>query len=206
MKSGKILITLGMVSTLAVLAPAKSSGSAGVGSDGNNAPSPAQAEAKKDVLTITGKGFAATVHQPEGWAGEVEAAKKYHGNLLFTPTAEDGKAGGAVILVSVEPKYDENVDLHLQRDIQSYRKQSPDIEIADLDVKHPTYATYPKSFSKAGDFYYYVAYVNPGNSFPHSFYVGLSKKKVPATPAELAAYRDVLESLRMIPQAEPKPK
>jgi hypothetical protein len=47
----------------------------------------------------------------------------------------------------------------------------------------------PSQFSE------YVAYVNPGPTFLYAFSVALSVKDREATPLELSAFREVLESL-----------
>jgi hypothetical protein len=157
------------------------------------------ADAKTDVLTVKGKDFGFTVHQPDGWQGDIEAAKKYHGNVLFTPKAEADRAAGTMILVSADHKSDENVALRLQSTIVSYRQKYPQMEAGDLAVKHPQYPTYVKALSQPGVFHQYVAYLNPGSLQPYILYVALSKKQEAPTPAEAAAFTDVLESLRMGP-------
>lgn len=206
MKNSKLLLTLPLVSMLAAAGPMRSFGSTGQSAAAPVALAPpATAEPQKDVLRVETKTYAFTVHQPAGWKGDTEAAKKYKGSVLFSPATEEAKAAGTLIMVTVDSKFDENIALHLQRDIQSYQSKYPHLELGEIAVKHPEYATFPKLFSQPGDFYHYITYVNPGTGYSHSFYVVMSKKKDPATPAELAAYKDVVESLRMVPPAE-KPK
>jgi hypothetical protein len=156
-------------------------------------------DATADVVTVKGKDFGFTVHQPDGWQGDTEAAKKYHGNVLFTPKAGADQGTGTMILVSADHKFDENVALRLQSTIDSYRQKYPQMVVGEVDVKHPLYPTYVKALSQPGVFYQYVAYLNPGSLQPYTVFVAMSKKKNAPTPAETAAFKDVLASLRMAP-------
>jgi len=159
-----------------------------------------RADAKTDVVTVKGKDYGFTVHQPDGWQGDTEAAKKYHGNVLFTPKSEADRAAGTMILVSADHKFDENVALRLQSTIDGYRRKYPQMQVGEVvDVKHPLYETYVKALSQPGVFHQYVAYLNPGSLQPYTVFVALSKKPDAPTPAEIAAFKDILESLRMAP-------
>jgi uncharacterized protein YecE (DUF72 family) len=155
----------------------------------------APADDAKDVVTVTTKDYVLTVHTPEGWQGDTEGAKKYQGVVIFTPTAAG--PDGARILVSVHHKSDENTELRLQGEIAQYRKRYPHLELADLDVKHPQYATFGKLFSQPADFYQYISFLNPGTIYPYTLYVAMLKPKSPAAPEDLAAYKDILQSLKI---------
>jgi hypothetical protein len=152
-------------------------------------------EEPKDRVTVTTPGYVLAAHVPEGWQGDTEAAKKYHGSMLFTPKAAG--AGSAKILVSVYYKSNENTELRLQSEIANYRKRYPHLELTDLDVKHPQYETVGKLFSQPNDFYQDIAFLNPGTIYGNILYVAMLKQKTPVTPEELAAYKDVLQSLKM---------
>ncbi len=152
-------------------------------------------EAKDSMVTVTTKDYVLTAHTPEGWQGDTEAAKKYQGAVIFTQKAAGPDA--AKILVSVHYKSDENTELRLQGEIAQYRKKYPHLELTDLDVKHPQYATFGKLFSQPGDFYQYIAFLNPGAIYSHTLYAAMLKQKAPATPEELAAYKDILQSLKI---------
>ena len=184
------LAALGIASVLLAAVPARGFGAA-------EAPPAAKPEGKKDVLTISAKDYSATVRTPEGWQGDLEAAKPFHGNALFTQKGDP--AGGAKILLILQHKFDENTALLLQGDIANIRKQYPNLELADLDVKHPKYATFAKTLSQPGQFFQYQVYMNPGSIYPDAIFVGMSKPKEAATPAELAAYQQIVQSLQLSP-------
>ena len=157
---------------------------------------PAAPTADPSYVTVREKDYILTVHRPAGWQEDAEGVKKYNGKFVFRPQPEAGKAdSGAVLLVSTYHKFDENVGLRLQSDTESFRKQFPNLEQGTLDVKHPKYATYGRVFSLPGGFYQYVTYLNPGGSQPYAVYVALGREKGAATPAELAAFKDLVESL-----------
>ena len=154
------------------------------------------AAADPSYLTVREKDYVLTVHRPAGWQEDAEGAKKYHGKFLFHPQPEAGKAdSGTMLLVSTYHKFDENVSLRLQSDADSFRKQFPNLEQGTVDVKHPKYATYARVFSQPGGFSQYVTYLNPGGAQPYAVYVALGREKGAATPAELAAYKALVESL-----------
>jgi uncharacterized protein YecE (DUF72 family) len=152
---------------------------------------------------VTAKDYVLTVHTPDGWQGDTEAAKKYQGVVIFTP--KTAVPDGARILVSVHHKSDENTELRLQGEIAQYRKRYPHLELADLDAKHPQYATFGKLFSQPNDFYQYIAFLNPGTVYNYILYTAMLKQKTPATPEEVAAYKDILTSLKMTLVAPVKP-
>ena len=161
-------------------------------------------EAKDNMVTVTTKDYVLTAHTPEGWMGDTEGAKKYQGAVIFTPKAAG--ADGAKILVSVHHKSDENTELRLQGEIAQYRKRYPHLELTDLEVKHPQYATFGKLFSQPGDFYQDISFLNPGTVYPYTLYVAMLKQKAPATPEDLAAYKDILQSLKIaLVVAKPAP-
>ena len=201
MNSKQILAVLGIASTLLVAGPATR-----CAATGNSAPPTAKPEMKPeakpemkpDVMTVTTKDYTFTVETPAGWKGDTEGAKKYQGSVLFTQKPEAAAPGGGQVLVGVYHKFDENVGLRLETDTQNYRKQYPKLELGELDAKHPQYATFPRTFSQAGEFYQYVTYLNPGSLYPYSLFVAMYKK-TPATPAELAAYKEIVRSLKMTP-------
>jgi hypothetical protein len=141
-------------------------------------------------LVIAVKDFSVSVVQPEGWQANEETAKKAQALLAFSN-------GEVTILVRTRTKLNENVTLHLASDKLSVQKQYPGIESGPLDVKHPAYPTFPGMLSKPGELYVYLTYVNPGTLYPESVSVSMSKKKSPATPAEMAAYKEVLASVKV---------
>jgi hypothetical protein len=162
------------------------------------APASASASPAADpsYLTVREKDYVLTVHRPAGWQEDAEAAKKYRGKFLFRPQPEAGKPDtGALLVVSTYHKFDENVSLRLESDTDSFRKQFPNLVLGTLDVKHPRYATYGRVFSQPDGFYQYVTYLNPGGSQPYAVYVALGREKGAATPAELAAFKELVESL-----------
>ncbi len=191
MNGKHLLAALGIASTLLGAVPAMGSGVPA------ETPPAAKPEEKKDVLAISGKDYSATVRTPEGWQGDVEAAKPFHGNALFTQAGDP--AGAAKILLIVQHKFDENTALLINGDINNIRKQYPNLQTADLDVKHPKYATFTKVLSQPGEFFQYETYMNPGSLYSYAIYVGMSKGKEAATPAELAAYKALVQSVQMAP-------
>jgi hypothetical protein len=214
MNSKQILAALGIASTLLAAGPA-----AGCASTGDSAPPVTKPETKilmktevkvdemtPEVVTVSTKDYTFTVRTPAGWTGDTEAAKKYQGSVLFVQKSEAGTPGGGQILVGVYHKFDENVGLRLETDTQNYRKQYPKLELGELDAKHPRYATFQRTFSQAGEFYQYVTYLNPGSLYPYALFVAMYKK-APATPAELAAYKGIVQSLEMTPPSgKPAPQ
>jgi hypothetical protein len=189
MNGKHLLAALGVATTLLAAVPGTSFGATA------ETPPAAKPEEKKDALAITGKDYSATVRTPEGWQGDVEAAKAFHGNALFTQKGDP--AGAAKILLIMQHKFDENTGLLIDGDIANIRKQYPNLQVADLDVKHPKYPTFTKTLSLPGEFFQYETYMNPGSLYGYAVYVGMSKGKEAATPAELAAYKAIVESLQM---------
>jgi hypothetical protein len=199
MKIAHSLVAVGILSALAVVGPMK--GLAGA----EQAAAPAKPTTEIPKVDVEIKDFSFSARTPAGWREDKEAARKYQVNLVFVPEAEEARAAGAVIQVSADHKFDENVSLRIQSQVDAFRSRYPRLEVGEVDVKHPKYATFSKQISQAGDFYQYLAFVNPGSISPYVFYVSLTTRKAPPTAAETAAFREVLESLEMNPPKE-KPK
>jgi hypothetical protein len=201
MNSKRLLAAFGIASALLAAVPGKSFGA--------EAPPAAKAEAKPEakpgVVTVKGNDYSLTVRTPEGWQADTETAKQYHGNVLFTQKADAG--AGAKVLLIVQHKFDENTALLVDGDVTNIRKQFPSLQVADLDVKHPRYPTFTKTLSQTGQFFQYETYMNPGSLYPNVVYVGMSRAKDAATPAELAAYKEIVQSVEVAPPpAAPNPQ
>jgi hypothetical protein len=163
------------------------------------APKAASKPAEKPPLVIQAQGFSFSVSQPDGWVADEPAMKKYQANLAFAPKSEPGQEPQASIVIQARHKVNENVALSLESDKQAYRQRDPGVQFSALDVKHPLYAVFPQLISKPGEYYVYTTYLNP-KGFEVVLSVAMPKKKSPATPQELAAYQQVVESLRVIPE------
>jgi hypothetical protein len=168
-------------------------------------PSLAQEKPQKDVLLISGDGFAFAVKEPPGWRGDTEAgAAKYQSNVVFFPNAAESKAADVTIRVRLNDKADENTAADLQADMDGYRKQYPRVQFGEVATRHADYATFAKLFFQPGSFYEYTAYLNPGPKHPFTLSVVMSKAKSAATPAELATYETVLKSLKVLDTKTPE--
>jgi hypothetical protein len=151
-----------------------------------------------DTLLVYGDGFLFSVKEPDGWHCVCdEQASQYNVNAIVLPSDEQSRAHHVAIKVRVNQKSDENTIEDLKADMQQYRRKYPKVQFADLSVAHPEYKTCAKLFLFPNDFYDYVAYVNPGPRTWFTLSVSMSKEKVPATKAELAAYEKVLQSLNV---------
>lgn len=193
MNGKHLLAAFGIASALLSAVPGKSFGA--------EAPPAAKPGPSTGVITIKDEGYTLTVRAPEGWQGDTEAAKPFRGKVLFTP-----KTGSSPkILLSVVPKFNENTNLFLLGDIERTRKQYPSLELADLDVKHPKYQIFAKTLSQPGQFFVYETYLNPGSVVQEVLLTQMSKAKEPATPAELAAYKEIVQSLQITPLAPKTP-
>jgi hypothetical protein len=199
MKSAKSLVTVGILSAFALLGPMKSFAGA------EQAAAPAKPAAGTEIpkVDVEMKDFSFSAQAPAGWRQDAEAAKKYQVNLVFVPEAGEAKTDSAVIQVSADHKFDENVAMRIDSQVEAFRSRYPRLEVGDLVVKHPQFATYSKQVFQAGDFYQDIAFVNPGTLSPYVFYVSLTTHKAAPTAAETAAFQEVLESLAINP---PKPK
>jgi hypothetical protein len=159
-----------------------------------------------DTLLVFGEGFLFSMKEPEGWHCICdEEASKYQVNAIIFPSSSQSRVDHVAIRVRVNEKTDENTIEDLKADMQDYKKNYPKVQFADLAVAHPEYKTYAKLFQFPGDFYDYVAYVNPGPQARFTLSVSMTKQKTPATAAELAAYAKVVQSLHVFTKDELRP-
>lgn len=155
-------------------------------------------EKKLDALLVYGEGFVFSVKEPSGWVGDIESAKQYSANIIFFPAGKIHDSTQTVIRVLIVDKVDENTQEDLSHDMSGYKDQYGGIQFEDISVTHPSYRTFPKLFTVPGQFYEYVAYVNPGPSKKQMFSVSMNKQKTEATPHELNVYQEIITSLRLL--------
>jgi hypothetical protein len=158
-------------------------------------PVPAARLQKMDQLLVYGQGFMFGVREPAGWHGDTERAASLKVNILFYPEGHRGKSPEGMIRVGIYDKKDENTAEDLRVDMDGYRRKYPNVRFEDFEAPHGLYASFPKLVFVDGDFYEYVAYINPGMSFWYLFSVSLNTGKRQATGEELEAFRAVTASL-----------
>lgn len=154
------------------------------------------------ALLISGDGFSFMVQEPPGWTGDTDRARQYGVSVVFFPSVAESKAADVTIRVRIDEKSHENLAEDLSADMNGLRQRYPEMKAAELDVKHPVYATFPKLFYSPGSFFEYVTYLNPGPQFPFSLAVAMSKAKSAASPGELAAFASVVRSINVLSGAQ----
>lgn len=155
-------------------------------------------EEKLDALLVYGKGFVFSVKEPSGWVGDIENARKYYANIIFYPATQKYETAQTIIRVLIVNKVDDNTQDDLLHDMKEYRNRYPAIEFKDFNVTHPTYRIFHKLFTVPGQFYEYVAYINPGPQKKHIFSVSMNKQKKEATSSELGVYQKIIASLQLL--------
>jgi hypothetical protein len=162
---------------------------------------PASKPSEKDMhgLMIYGKGFLIFASEPDGWDANTDAAaREYQSNVVFFPRDPESRKNEVNIRVRLNKKTTEDPEEDMLADVQGYKKQYPETKFQPLTIRHPECKTSAKLFYTPGDYYEYVAYVNPGKQHSLMFSITMSKSRKEATPQELAAYEHVLQSLRLV--------
>jgi len=85
--------------------------------------------------------------------------------------------------------------------MKQYRREYPKAQFRELSASHADYKTFAKLVCVPGQFYEYVAYLNPGPRSKFTLSVAMSKQSNQATPEELKAFEVVLRSLIWLPKA-----
>ena len=152
-------------------------------------------------LIIYGQDFAFIASEPNDWDVDTEdAAKEYQVNAIFFPRDPSSRSHHVTIRVRVNHKSGEDPQDDMTFDVNQYKKDYPKTQFTELSVKHAEYPTAAKLFYTKGEFYEYVAYLNPGPQVNLMFSVAMSKENKPATQDELAAFVHVLQSLKFLTQ------
>jgi len=150
-------------------------------------------------LIIDGEGFVFTASEPEGWDTDTgRVAREYNANAVFFPRAKASRLYKVNIRVRLNEKTDNDPHADMMADVDQYKRQYPSTQFADVNVGHPEYKSSVKVFFTPGEFYEYVAYVNPGPGHHLMFSVAMSIEKRAATKDEISAYEHVLRSLRLL--------
>lgn len=156
------------------------------------------AQQKSDQLLVYGNDFLFSVKEPKGWAGDTTNADKFEANVVFHEANQPLDSYAGLIRIRLNPKEDENTSIDMEDDMNDYKQRFPGVQFKELTVKHPNYVCIAKAFYIPGDFYEYVAYVNPGPKKQILFSASMNTGKSVASPKELAAYRTAIESLTLL--------
>jgi hypothetical protein len=168
----------------------------------NPAPDPGKSavEKKMDGLLVYGDDFLFSVKEPDKWNSDIdEVARHYYSNIIFIPGNKSTRAAHVNIRIRVNHKETTDPSQDMQTDMTGYRNRYPKVKFSDLAVSHPTYKISTKLFYIENDFYEYVVYVDPGPGVNMNFSVSMSKNSTPATPDEMKAFKEILESLFWFP-------
>ena len=157
-----------------------------------------QAADKPGSVTVQGDGFTISAMEPQGWKGDSVNAGLAHVNLFYYRTSENIQNAKTPIKVLVSKKTDENTAEDLKYDMESYRKQYPDVKFKDMPLKHPTYRTYAMLFYVKNGFHEYVTYLNPGKSFPYIISVSMTVQKKTASREDMRTYAAIVGSVKAL--------
>jgi hypothetical protein len=155
------------------------------------------------ALLVYGDDFVFAIQAPAGWRADTGAAKDLGADVVFFPEPAGSRAAGVTLRVRGTKETGKDLAADLAADLASYRKRSSQVQSGDLDVRHPTYATAARAFFVPGSFYEYVAHLDAGGAPPVHLAVTLAKANAAATPGELAAWREVLQSITLVSEAAP---
>jgi len=160
----------------------------------------AEEEKKNGPLVVYGDKFMFMVQEPEGWIGDVENASKLSAAVVLIREGETFEKHGALIVIRVAKKVDENTTEDLAHDMAEFRNLYPDVQFKALKAPHPSYASHAKLFAIPRSRYDYVTYLNPGAGTPFLCSVTMTTGKKEANKKDLAAYREIVRSLEFISQ------
>ena len=151
---------------------------------------------KMDGMLIYGPGFMFSVKEPDRWHGDTEEiARYYYSNVIFIPENQSSREAHVNIRIRVNHKETTDPSEDMQTDMKGYKAKKPKVQFADLSVTQPKYKICAKLFYFENEYYEYVVYVDPGPGVKRNFSVAMSKDKKPATPEEMKAFQEILESV-----------
>jgi hypothetical protein len=155
---------------------------------------------KMNGLMVYGDDFLFSVKEPGNWDSDIDkVARYYYSNIIFIPENKLSRAAHVNIRIRVNHKETIDPSEDMQTDMRGYKAKYPKVNFSDLAVSHPTYKICAKLFYIENDFYEYVVYVDPGPNVTKNFSVVMSKDSTPATPDEIKAFKEILESLFWFP-------
>jgi hypothetical protein len=151
--------------------------------------------ADKSSVLIYGEDYILILKEPPGWVSDTKQASKFGAHVILYPRGKQPDDADALIQIQVNRKDGEDIDDKLLSDVQSYKKQHPEVAFAPMEVAHPRYKTTSKLFLVKDKYYQYVTYLNPGPSVPLLLSAQLARFQRKATKEELGAYEEVVRSL-----------
>jgi len=157
-----------------------------------------RAQQKPDQLIVYGDNFIFGVKEPPGWSGDTTNAHKFQSNVVLHEMGQPPESFTGLIRIRLNPKVDENTKADLEADMREYRDQYPKVQFKDLSIRNPRYLCLAKVFFVPGEFYEYVAYVNPGPKKPLLFSVSMNTQESEANSEELEAFISAVQSLTLL--------
>jgi hypothetical protein len=159
---------------------------------------PSLAQQKLDHLLVYGENFMFSVKEPPGWNGDTTNSQKFESNVVLHEAGQPLDSISGLIRVRVNTKVDENTRADLEEDMRAYKAQYPKVQFKDITARNPSYLCLAKVFYIPGEFYEYVAYVNPGSQKPVLFSVSMNTQKSEASAKELEAFKSTIYSLTLL--------
>jgi hypothetical protein len=156
------------------------------------------AQHKLDQLMVYGDGFAFSVKEPAGWKGDTKKAEAFGANVVLHEIAQPSGSVTGLIRIRIDSKEDENTQADMDADMRNYRAQYSKVQFKDVYIENSEYRCLAKIFYIPGEFYEYVAYVNPGPKKRFLFSVAMNTEKSEASANELEAYKSTVRSLTLL--------
>jgi hypothetical protein len=153
---------------------------------------------KLDELLVYGDNFMFGVKEPPGWTGDTTNAEGFQANVVLHESKQPRLSWTGLIRIRVNPKVNENTSSDMAEDMRDYKAQFPSVQFKDLAMANSHYLCVAKLFYTPGEFYEYVAYVNPGPKLPILFSVSMNTEKSEASAGELEAYKLAVQSLILL--------
>ncbi len=160
------------------------------------APSSGQPDAKN--LVVLGDGFVFSVREPDGWIGHAPPDIGV-GAASFYRSGESAKTATTIIWIQVMDYDGPDVEGDLTADVARWNAAYPGSTFEDLAAPNPRYKTFGKLYLTAGHDPSYAVYVDPGPAAKLYFIVSMQPPKRRATQDDLAAFDEVVASLRLMP-------
>lgn len=138
------------------------------------------------------------VGEPTGYMSDLDNAAQFSANVVLYTNMDNVNKGDAIIQVAAITKKDVDSGKEMEKELVQYREDYPTLKEKQLITSHKTYKCFSTFIAVNGQFYRYITYVNPGDTAKKIFTVIMNLPKREATPAELEAYRKIVESLEIL--------
>lgn len=143
-------------------------------------------------ISIVGNGYSFSVNDPLGWVRDMRHAQNMYANVLYYPNGDSPSSQTTMILATLKKKTKDGLHAMMENEMSSYMVEKPSVKYKVMELQNPQCETNTQLAYVEDDFYHYVCYLDPGESYKHGLSLVLMVPGREATVSEMETYKEIV--------------